>query len=176
MQQYHSKHIVFLFSTLFKVKIDLGAAKQLINKQSFIFYCYNLNIFGAILRIRTKFDFRGKFQYFQSLSLLKKTLSLSRLVKNTEKGCPIYSRQDGVKDEHRSGKNRPLSDFYSIVIIFLGINNGHASESKCTYFMAREISRKRKYINNETQYHEIYISHELLYSQKQPVKDAPLNK
>ena len=59
------------------------------------------------------------------------------------------------------------------MIIFLGVNNGHASESKCTYFMAREISRKRKYINNETQYHEIYISRELLYIQKQPVKDAP---
>ena len=78
-----------------------------------------------------------------------------------------------VKDGHRAGKNRPLSNFYLIVIIFLGVNNRYASESKCTYFMAREISRKRKYINNETQYHEIYISHELLYSQKQPVQDVP---
>ena len=50
---------------------------------------------------------------------------------------------------HRAGKNRPLSNFYLIVIIFLGVNNKHASESKGTYFMAREISRKRKYINNE---------------------------
>ena len=83
------------------------------------------------------------FQY------LKKPLLLSRLVKNTEKWCSIYSWKDGVKDGHRSGKNRPLSDFYPIMIIFLGVNNRHASESKCTYFMAREISRKRKYINNE---------------------------
>ena len=79
----------------------------------------------------------------------KKPLLFSRLVKNTEKRCPIYSRQDGVKGGHRLGKDRPLSAFYPIVIIFLGLNNGHASESKCTYFMEREISRKRKYINNE---------------------------
>ena len=104
----------------------------------------------------------------------KKTLLLSRLVKNTEKRCPIYSQQDGVKDRYRSGKKRPLSDFYPIEIIFLGVNNGHASKSKCTYFITREISRKRKYINNEI--YEMYISHELLYSQKQPVKDIPWNR
>ena len=69
------------------------------------------------------------------------------------------------------GKNKALSNFYPIVMIFLGVSNGHASESWCTYFMAKEISRKRKYINHETLYHEIYISCELLYSQKQPVKD-----
>ena len=103
--------------------------------------------------------------------LKKKPLLLSQLVKNTEKQCPIYSQQDGVKERHRSGKKRPLSDFYPIMIIFLGVNNGHASQSKCTYFIAREISRKRKYINNEI--YEIYISQKLLSSQKQPVKDIP---
>ena len=33
--------------------------------------------------------------------------------------------------------------------MFLGVNNGHASESKCTSFMAGKISRKRKYVNYE---------------------------
>ena len=79
----------------------------------------------------------------------KKTLLLSSLVKNTEKRCPIYFRQNGIKGGHRLGKNRSLSAFYPIMIIFLGLNNGHASEGKCTYFKEREISRKRKYINNE---------------------------
>ena len=64
---------------------------------------------------------------------------IGHLVKNIEKWCPIFSQQDGVKDGYR-----PLSNFYRIVIMFLGVNNGHASESKCIYFMAREITRKRK--------------------------------
>ena len=37
--------------------------------------------------------------------------------------------QNGVKDGHRSGENWPLSDFYPIVVIFIRVNNGHASES-----------------------------------------------
>ena len=37
--------------------------------------------------------------------------------------------QNGVKDGHRSGKNWPLSNFYPIVVIFIRVNNGHASES-----------------------------------------------
>ena len=45
--------------------------------------------------------------------------------------------------------------------MLLGVNNGHASESKCTYFMAGE---KRKYVNRET--YEIYINLELLYKGK----------
>ena len=32
----------------------------------------NLKIFGSILQIGRKFDFLGKFWYFQSLSILKK--------------------------------------------------------------------------------------------------------
>ena len=62
----------------------------------------------------------------------------------------VFSWQDGVKDGHRLGKTQSLSDFYLIVTMFLGVNNRHASKSKCTYFMAGE---KRKYVN-----HEIYIS------------------
>ena len=46
----------------------------------------------------------------------------------------------------RSGKNRLLSNFNPIMITFLGVNNEHVSESKCTYFMAGE---KRKYVNHE---------------------------
>ena len=64
----------------------------------------------------------------------------------------FFSRQDGVKDEHRLGKNQSLSYFYLIMIMLLGVNNRHASESKCTYFVARE---KRKYVNHEIKYHEM---------------------
>ena len=47
------------------------------------------------------------------------------------------------------------------------VNNGHASESKCTYFyfMAGE---NRKYVN-----HEIFINLKLLYRQKQSVENVP---
>ena len=76
----------------------------------------------------------------------KKPLLLSRLVKNTGKKCPVFSRQDWVKDGQRPGKNLPPSNFYLIVIMFLGVNNRHTSESKCTYFMAGE---KTKYVNHE---------------------------
>ena len=91
---------------------------------------------GTILRIRTKFDFLEKFD------LRKKNLLLGRLVKNTEKLCPIYSRQNGVRDGHRPGKNWLLSDFYPIVIIFLEVNNGHASESKCTLWQEKYQGRE----------------------------------
>ena len=78
----------------------------------------------------------------------------------------VFSWQDGVKDGHRLGKTWSLSDFYLIVtMFFLGVNNRHASKSKCTYFMAGE---KRKYVN-----HEIYINLELLYRWKQSVENVP---
>ena len=41
-------------------------------------------------------------------SAQKSSIAQSFGKKNTEKRCPIYSRQDGVKDRYRSGKNRPL--------------------------------------------------------------------
>ena len=37
----------------------------------------NLKIFGSILQIRRKFDFLGKFLYFQSLSVLKNPIAQS---------------------------------------------------------------------------------------------------
>ena len=46
--------------------------------------------------------------------------------------------------------------------MFLGVNNGHASESKCNYFMAGE---KTKYVNHEI-YYEIYINLELNYMKR----------
>ena len=49
------------------------------------------------------------------------------------------------------------------------VNNEHASESKCTYFMAGE---KRKYENHEI-YHEIDINLDLLYIWKQSVENVP---
>ena len=51
-----------------------------------------------------------------------------------------------VKDRHMLGKNRPLSNFHQIMIMLLGVNNEHASESKFTYFLEGE---KRKYVNHE---------------------------
>ena len=77
----------------------------------------------------------------------------------------VFSWQDGVKDGHRLGKTGSLSDFYLTATMFLGVNNRHASKSKCTYFMAGE---KRKYVN-----HEIYINLELLYRWKQSVENVP---
>ena len=50
------------------------------------------------------------------------------------------------------------------------MNNEHASESKCTYFMAGE---QRKWVNYEI-YHEIDINLELLYRWKQPVKNVSI--
>ena len=49
-----------------------------------------------------------------------------------------------VKDRHTLGKNRPLSNFHQIMLLV--VNNEHASESKCTYFLEGE---KRKYVNHE---------------------------
>ena len=83
----------------------------------------------------------------------------------------VFSRKDGVKDGHRLGKHQPLSNFHQIIIL-LGVNtyNKHASESKCTYFMAGE---KRKYVNHEIYYHGIDINLELLYRWKQSVENVP---
>ena len=72
------------------------------------------------------------------------------------------------RDGQKLGKNRPLSDFYLMVIMFLEVNNRHVSESKCTYFMAGE---KRKFVIHEI--YEKYISLELLYRLKQSVKNVP---
>ena len=70
----------------------------------------------------------------------------TNVVETTEDPYKVDSRQDGVKDGHRSGKNQPLSNFCQIMIMLLGVNNEHAFESKCTYFMAGE---KRKYVSHE---------------------------
>ena len=51
-----------------------------------------------------------------------------------------------VKDRPMFGKNRPLSNFHQIMIMLLGVNNEHVSESKFTYFLEGE---KRKYVNHE---------------------------
>ena len=67
------------------------------------------------------------------------------MVKNTEKWCPIFfPNKMVVKDRHTLGKNRPLSNFHQIMLLV--VNNEHASESKCTYFLEGE---KRKYVNHE---------------------------
>ena len=100
---------------------------------------------GTILQIRTKFNFWESFSISQVLQCRKKPITQLFGKKMQKNDLQFFSRQDGVKDGHRSGKNQLLSNFRQILTMLLGVNK-HASETKCTYFMA---VKKKKYVNHE---------------------------
>ena len=81
-----------------------------------------------------------------SLSLQKKKIAQLFGKKYRKMVSGFFPNKMVVKDRHMLGKNRPLSNFHQIMIMLLGVNNEHVSESKFTYFLEGE---KRKYVNHE---------------------------
>ena len=85
--------------------------------------------------------------FWENSSIFSKSFSTEKnpiaqlFSKKPRKMISVFFHTRWGKRTHRSGKYRPLSDFYLIMIMFWGVNNEHASESKCTYFVAR---KKRK--------------------------------